>query len=113
MDETIYKRSAQAKNLPQQDVRTIGLRFKDQTVTVTKTIRIGRASGNDVVLDRDPMVSRRHAVIERSENTCTIMDLGSTNGTYVNGNPLKVKEVRTLSGGDVVRIGNTEFQFLG
>jgi pSer/pThr/pTyr-binding forkhead associated (FHA) protein len=111
MDDTIYKRSAQAKNL-QQGVKTIGLRFKDQTVSVTKTICIGRASSNDVVLDNDPMVSRRHAIIERSEDTCTVMDLGSMNGTYVNGNPLTKKEVRTLRGGDVVRIGNTEFQFL-
>jgi pSer/pThr/pTyr-binding forkhead associated (FHA) protein len=113
MDDTIYKRSAQAKDLMQQNAKTIGLRFKGQTVSVTKTISIGRESSNDVVLDSDPMVSRRHALIERLENACTIMDLGSTNGTYVNGDPLKAREVRTLKGGDAVRIGNIELQFLG
>ena len=50
-------------------------------------------------------VSRLHAVIERHEDTLTIMDLGSTNGTYVNGRRLAPDEPRILRDGDEIRLG--------
>ena len=113
MDETIYKRSSKGKDLQKESVRPIKLKFKNRTVDITKTIRIGRGEHNDVVMDSDPLVSRKHAVIERGSDKCTIKDLGSTNGTYVNGNPLKVDEVLKLKAGDVIKVGHTEFTFLG
>jgi pSer/pThr/pTyr-binding forkhead associated (FHA) protein len=80
---------------------------------VTKTITIGRGEHNVIVLDRDLLVSRRHAVIEQKGESFTIRDLGSTNGTYVNGDPLKEREERILEAGDVIKLGKTEFNFLG
>lgn len=67
---------------------------------------IGR-EGTDIVV-ADPEVSRRHAAIREHGGGVAIEDLGSTNGTLVNGN--KVEGVQPLSDGDSVRVGNTVFR---
>jgi len=54
-------------------------------------------------------MSRRHCVVELSDAGCTLRDLGSANGTYVNG--MSVRE-RTLSHGDRIRIGDSVLLFL-
>jgi pSer/pThr/pTyr-binding forkhead associated (FHA) protein len=113
MDETIYKRSTKGQRIKKGSQKAFKLRFKNRVVNVTKTIYIGRGAHNDIVLDKDLLVSRKHAVIEHKGESFTIQDLGSTNGTYVNGNPLKEKEVKVLGSGDLIKIGNTEFNFLG
>ena len=51
----------------------------------------------------DPDVSRRHAEIQVSSGDILISDLGSTNGTFVNGE--RIDQPRTLRDGDEVRIG--------
>jgi ABC-type multidrug transport system ATPase subunit len=63
-------------------------------------ITIGRA-GNNIILD-NPQVSRQHAVIEQAGGRHTLRDVGSTNGTFVNG-----KRIGThlLTPGDVIQIG--------
>jgi FHA domain-containing protein len=62
---------------------------------------IGR-EGCDITLG-DPDVSRRHAEIQISNGDIAISDLGSTNGTFVNGE--RIDQPRTLRDGDEVRIG--------
>ncbi len=62
---------------------------------------IGR-EGCDITLG-DPDVSRRHAEIEISNATLLISDLGSTNGTFVNGE--RIDQPRELRDGDEIRIG--------
>jgi len=113
MDETVYKRSSKARKMKSDEAKSFKLKFKNRTVDAARTVAIGRGESNDVVLDKDSLVSRRHALIEQKGDSFTIRDLGSTNGTYVNGNPLREKEERTLKPGDVIRTGNTEFSFLG
>ncbi|MCA9600511.1 MAG: DUF4388 domain-containing protein [Myxococcales bacterium] len=66
-------------------------------------IVIGRSSELDMVLVED-MVSRRHAKITAANGIVTIRDLGSTNGTFVNGE--KVKEA-TLHEGDRILVGTS------
>jgi len=68
-----------------------------------KQVVIGRSSELDMVLDED-MVSRKHAKIAVSSGKITIEDLGSTNGTFVNGE--KVKTAR-LKEGDRILIGTS------
>ena len=63
--------------------------------------RVGRSSDSTIFLD-DVSVSRRHALIRRSEAGFTVSDQGSLNGTYVNG---KRVEVALLHDGDEVQIG--------
>ncbi len=67
-------------------------------------VTVGRSSSNDVVLD-DPAVSRRHAALERLAAGWSIHDLGSRNGTYVNGEPLERE--RPLYSGDEIVMGDT------
>lgn len=68
-----------------------------------REIVVGRSSDLDMVLVED-MVSRKHAKIAISEGVITIQDLGSTNGTFVNGE--KIKKAR-LQEGDRILIGTS------
>jgi predicted component of type VI protein secretion system len=72
-------------------------------VTLLSGITLGR-DGCDVVLS-DPEVSRRHAVVAESPEGFTIEDLGSTNGTWVNGE--RIDHPQPLRAGDEIRFGNT------
>jgi pSer/pThr/pTyr-binding forkhead associated (FHA) protein len=71
-------------------------------------VEIGRDPSNSIVLDADPTVSRKHAAIVRRGTSYFIEDLGSTNGTYVNG--VRVQSA-VLNLGDVVHIGGSSFRF--
>jgi pSer/pThr/pTyr-binding forkhead associated (FHA) protein len=55
-------------------------------------------------------VSRLHAAIRRSGDTLLLVDLGSTNGTYLNGDRLTAREVRELRDGDRIRLGLFEME---
>lgn len=68
-----------------------------------KEVVIGRSSDLDMVLVED-MVSRKHAKISLSQGKVTLEDLGSTNGTFVNGE--KIKQAR-LKQGDRILIGTS------
>ncbi len=68
-----------------------------------KEIIVGRSSDLDMVLVED-MVSRRHARIACSDSDITIEDLGSTNGTFVNGEKIKRSHLKE---GDRVLIGTS------
>ena len=68
-------------------------------------VAIGRAQENDVVVDGDSEVSRRHAFIERLAGGWVLHDLGSRNGTFANGE--RVHGPRSLRGGDEIRVGST------
>ena len=70
-------------------------------------IGIGRASDNDVIVD-DPMVSRHHCQLKLQHGAYGFADLGSRNGSTVNGQP--VSQI-ALGPGDVIRIGDTEIEF--
>jgi serine/threonine-protein kinase len=65
---------------------------------------VGRAKGVQFQLPHDPYISRHHLIIEINPPRCYLRDLGSTNGTNVNG--MKVKEI-ALKDGDHIEIGKT------
>ena len=73
-------------------------------------ITVGSAPDNDVVLD-DRTVSRLHALFERLPGGWTVRDLGSRNGTFLNGT--RIGEVTVLRPGDRVRLGSSEATFHG
>jgi len=73
-----------------------------------ETATVGRTSGNAIAL-RDPSVSAKHARIVRSSEGFTIEDVGSRNGTFVNGE--KLTEKRLLVEGDLVRLGKIILTF--
>jgi pSer/pThr/pTyr-binding forkhead associated (FHA) protein len=66
---------------------------------------IGREQGVDIVIQA-PAVSRRHACIRASTGAVTLQDLGSSNGTFINGQKLTGAPV-TLKPGDHIRLGRT------
>ncbi len=73
------------------------------------TITIGRGPRNDIVL-RELLVSRRHAEVRRSGTGHVVVDLGSSNGTYLNGRQVSRAP---LHPGDLLSIGRHEFVFDG
>ncbi|GEM_PF-1461624 len=75
-------------------------------------VTVGRTLGNDVVLpDVEKKVSSRHARLERKGTACEIFDLGSTNGTYLNGRRIEANRAVGLQNGDRVMIGGFQILF--
>ncbi len=70
---------------------------------------VGRATDNDHVFD-DPSLSRRHARIHRIGDQLEVEDLGSSNGTFVNGRRINRQAV---AAGDIVRFGDLNFRAEG
>jgi len=70
------------------------------------TLVVGRSGPEvDIAIPGDPYVSRRHAILSRVDHGWTIRDLGSTNGTRLNGVALEAREARPLGPDDVVELG--------
>lgn len=70
---------------------------------------LGRAAENDLPLLRDEFSSGQHARVEPRRDGVWIEDMGSTNGTFVNG--VRLTSPRKLSSGDVIRVGETDLRF--
>jgi pSer/pThr/pTyr-binding forkhead associated (FHA) protein len=82
------------------DVRELTL-----TLTEGKPASIGRSSEADIPLS-DPEVSRRHARLDLVRGVIYVADLGSSNGTFLNGKPLSDGGIEVRPGDDV-DVGNT------
>lgn len=83
---------------------------KGSRFLLTHSATIGRSTESEIFLD-DVTVSRKHALVSFSETGAfTMKDLGSLNGTYVNGQP--VTEASLLSG-DEIQIGKFHMLFFG
>lgn len=78
------------------------------TLDITASTVVGRDPGSGIRLDGDEFASGRHARIDPAPGGTWVEDLGSTNGTYVNGEQIDGRQA--LQPGDVVRIGETELR---
>ena len=85
------------------DGPNVGREFELSGATV-----VGRDQSAGLVVD-DPEASRRHASLSVEGDTLTVEDLGSTNGTFVNG--VKLAAPKRLDPGDVIRIGSTDLRY--
>ena len=72
-------------------------------------LTIGRGGQNDIPLPNDDYASARHARFEPRQDGVWVQDLGSTNGTYLNG--ARLERPRRLTPGDIVRVGDTDLRF--
>jgi pSer/pThr/pTyr-binding forkhead associated (FHA) protein len=72
-------------------------------------VTIGRSGDNTIALGGDDFASGHHARIESQRDGVWILDLESTNGTLVNGEPVQGR--RQLREGDIIQIGDTELRF--
>lgn len=70
-------------------------------------VTVGRGPGCNLLLDRDPAVSRAHALLVMAGGVVQVQDAGSTHGTYVNGRRV---EQAVLRSGDCVQFGGSLFQ---
>jgi class 3 adenylate cyclase len=77
-----------------------------QRFSVESQLVVGRLNA-DITIE-DPLLSRRHALIRPSEGSVEIEDLGSLNGTWVNGE--RIAGTRRLGAGDVVTVGTTTIE---
>ncbi|WP_026004918.1 FHA domain-containing protein [Streptomyces sp. AA1529] len=82
-------------------------------LSLGRVMRIGRALENELVVS-DLQVSRNHAEFHSSpDGRCEIHDLGSHNGTYVNGQPIPRSGTVAISPQDIVGIGHSTFRLVG
>ena len=79
-----------------------------QAFPLTGTLVVGRVAGVDIRLD-DDSVSRRHAEVELAGQDVVVRDLGSANGTSINGAPIEGEAL--LQNGDIVQFGVVELMY--
>jgi hypothetical protein len=122
--------AAPAENLPAQlaPALQVVIYFRDfpdvlrLSVPVGKEVIVGRATPNSPMvpdIDLNPFrgaemgVSRMHATLERRNNSLLLVDLGSRNFTFVNGEQMPPHDVRVLKSGDQIAFGRllTQFNF--
>lgn len=87
---------------------------KDGVTTHTlmsERVTFGRRSSSDVVMKEDSYISGSHAEIVFQDGTFILTDVGSTNGTFVNGKRLEPNAPVRLKDGDDVTMGTTDFVF--
>jgi EmrB/QacA subfamily drug resistance transporter len=77
-----------------------------QRFPVERELSLGRENV-DVILD-DPEVSRRHAIVRQVDGALELVDVGSVNGTYVNGQ--RIHEPTLLANGDAISLGRSTFE---
>jgi len=90
-------------------VSSPALRTGDEHTIDSGPLLVGREGENDVPLVRDEFSSSRHARFEPRRDGVYVEDIGSTNGTFVNG--VRLTRPKKLSPGDVIRIGETDLRF--
>lgn len=86
-------------------VRTAG--GSEEYTLASASVVIGRATASDIVIE-DAHASRTHARLDCDDGGCTVVDLGSANGTRVNG--VRVERAR-LADGDTIGIGGAELRY--
>ena len=89
-------------------VAAVALDDGHRVVIAEAPITLGRANDCEIVI-QDPNVSRRHAEVRREGDEFVVVDLGSTNGTKVNG--AVVKRQQQLQDGDEITVGTTRVRF--
>jgi hypothetical protein len=112
------QQAAAAGLIPQPAARELGRlvvvaspTFQDGEVFTLDShpLTVGRAVNNDVSMPDDEYASGRHARFEPRRDGIWVEDIGSTNGTFVNG--IRLTRERRLTPGDVVRVGETDLRF--
>jgi hypothetical protein len=95
----------------QMDTLVVAFEPQEEIRTGPWSTKLGRGVGAGVLVPFET-VSRAHALLERDgEGRYSVTDVGSKNGTWVNGHELKHHKVQPLRDGDRVKFGNVEGNF--
>jgi hypothetical protein len=90
-------------------VKSADLRDGEDFELNSAQLTIGRGNQNDIPIVTDEYASARHARFEPRQDGVWVQDLGSTNGTFLNGT--RLDRPRRLTQGDIVRIGETDLRY--
>jgi hypothetical protein len=90
-------------------VKSSDLEADDGFELDSAVLTVGRGQHNDIAIPLDEYASARHARFEPRRDGVWVQDLGSTNGTYLNG--ARLEQPKRLTKGDVVRVGETDLRF--
>ena len=82
----------------------------EENYPILKDCTIGRSGKCEIPVD-DPFMSQRHAAFLWRDGACFLQDLGSTNGTFLNGNAVQGDPIELLNG-DKIDIGQLSFIFV-
>lgn len=93
--------------MPKLTLRFKDIEIRDYPVAMGQALTIGRKHSNDIVID-NMAVSGNHARIESVATAFVLRDLGSTNGTFVNGRQVAIHNLRH---NEVISIGKHELLF--
>ena len=95
-----------------EQIRITGGPAQGSNIEIGQELQIGRAAGAEGRLGDDPEISRQHARISRNpQGQLMVEDLGSTNGTYVNGQ--RISGPQALNPGDTVQMGRSTLSVEG
>jgi pSer/pThr/pTyr-binding forkhead associated (FHA) protein len=90
-------------------VKSPTLRAGERHELDSTALTVGRSSANDIELRDDGFASASHARFEPRRDGVWLEDVGSTNGTFVNG--VRLGGPRKLAPGDLVRVGDTDLRY--
>jgi hypothetical protein len=90
--------------------RAVPLKKSDRNVMLSK-ITVGRARNNDIVI-RSKMISKLHGTFWKDQGEWKLQDMGSRNGTTVNGLRIREKKTVTLRDGDLISLWEYMFEFV-
>lgn len=90
-------------------VKSVDLDEGEDFALNSSQVTIGRGLRNDIAISSDEYASARHARFEPRQDGVWVQDLGSTNGTYLNG--ARLEHPRLLAPGDIIRVGETDLRF--
>jgi len=102
-------RAAQGERFASQEYHLVRVNGTEagKSYDLGQSLRIGKATDNDVVLDH-PTVSRNHLVVRRQGEQFLVQDLGSTNGTFIDGAQIREGFLRA---GALLEVGDVQLRF--
>jgi two-component system cell cycle response regulator len=109
--ETINRELQKAKEQPACLILIRGSPQGHRYFITADEMIIGREPSSDISI-QDPSISRRHARVVRGPNGVTIEDLGSSNGTSINGKRIEAGTVVDLTKEDLIKLGNSIVKYL-
>lgn len=106
-----YSRSVQLARRTERFMEAVLIGPQGRTALGAMPVKIGRAPDNQVTIADDLKASRHHAEIRQMGNGYCIVDVGSTSGTFVNGQPIPPQKPHQLYTQNIIRIGDTNFTY--
>ncbi len=94
-----------------KNIQVIRLRTKERTSFSGDVVKMGRSSQNTYCIVGNTSIGRSHAAIVRRGDACYLKDMGSVNGTSVNGRRLAENQACRLQSGDRIQLADEEFVF--